>query len=146
MNHKEKIDMSCIFCEIANGSIPSSTIYEDDQVRAILDINPASVGHVLIIPKKHCTSLLDPAADEATVHAVFDTAAKLARRLDEVLKPDGINLVSNMKEGAGQTVEHLHVHLIPRYTNHPEKDALVMTNGAIEKPDFDELVALLKED
>ncbi len=138
--------MSCIFCEIANGNIPSSTIYEDDQVRAILDINPASLGHVLVLPKKHCTSLLDPAADEATIHAVFEVAAKLARRMDEVLKPDGINLVSNMKEGAGQTVEHLHVHLIPRYTDHPEMDTLVLSNGSIDKPDFDELVSLLKAD
>ncbi len=138
--------MSCIFCEIANGNIPSSTVYEDDQVRAILDISPMSYGHVLVIPKKHCTSLLDPAADAETVAAVFNVAARLARKIDETLKPDGINLLSNMKEGAGQTVNHLHVHLIPRFTDQPVKDQLILQDGHIEKPDFDELVSLLSID
>lgn len=138
--------MSCIFCEIANGNIPSSTVYEDDQVRAILDISPMSYGHVLVMPKKHCTSLLDPAADAETIAAVFNVAARLARKIDETLKPDGINLLSNMKEGAGQTVDHLHVHLIPRFTDQPAKDQLILQDGHIEKPDFDELVSLLSID
>lgn len=138
--------MSCIFCEIANGNIPSSTVYEDDQVRAILDISPMSYGHVLVMPKKHCTSLLDPAADAETVAAVFNVAARLARKIDETLKPDGINLLSNMKEGAGQTVDHLHVHLIPRFTDQPDKDQLILQDSHIEKPDFDELVSLLSID
>lgn len=133
--------MSCIFCKIANGEIPSNTIYETDLVRAILDINPSSYGHVLVLPKVHCTSLLE--ADAKTIDAVFEAAGQIAKKMDSTLHCDGINLLSNMKEAAGQTVEHFHVHLIPRFQNQEDKDQFHVNPGHIQAPQFEELVSLL---
>ena len=91
-------DANCIFCKIANGEIPSATLYEDDQFRVILDLNPAAKGHALVLPKYHYANL-------------FGT------RLYEGLYADGFNLVQNNGEKAGQTVFHFHMHLIPRYAD-----------------------------
>lgn len=133
--------MDCIFCKIAAGEIPSTTLYEDDQTRIILDINPAAAGHALILPKKHFRSLLE--ADEETLGHVFALAAKLGNRMEEALGCDGVNVIANCREGAGQTIDHFHVHVIPRYKNQPEKDALIISQSEIEKPDFEELQSLL---
>ena len=104
-------DQNCIFCKIANGGIPAATLYEDDDFRVILDLGPASKGHALILPKDHFTNLHD-LPDELTAKA-FILAKKMAARLTEVLKCDGINIVQNNGAPAGQTV--FHFHLIPRY-------------------------------
>lgn len=105
----------CIFCKIANGIIPSATVYEDDDFRAIMDISPAAKGHVLILPKKHCANLLeiDP---EVASKALF-VASKIANAQKKALNADGINLLQNNGEAAWQSVFHLHIHLIPRYDN-----------------------------
>lgn len=134
--------MSCIFCEIANGNIPSNTIYEDDLVRVILDINPLSCGHALVLPKEHSKSFLE--TDEAMRNHVFEVAQKMANRLVDVLNADGINILANCNEAAGQTVDHFHVHLIPRYKDNPEKDGFSFVENHIEKPDLDALCAALK--
>ena len=134
--------MDCIFCEIANGSIPGKTLYEDELVRVILDINPASAGHALIMPKKHAASLLE--CDPESRNRVFEVAAALGKAMEEKLNCDGINVLANIREGAGQTVDHFHVHLIPRYSNAPEKDGFSMSQKEIEKPDLDALCELLK--
>lgn len=103
----------CIFCKIANGEIPSDTVYEDESFRAILDLSPAVKGHTLIIPKEHFDDLLD--ADEETLSAVLKRAQKIGAAMTKALKCDGFNVVQNNGEAAGQTVHHLHVHIIPRY-------------------------------
>lgn len=103
----------CIFCKIANGEIPSATIYEDNDFRAILDISPASKGHALIIPKEHCDNIYEIKADTAA--KVFPLASKLAKAMKEALNCDGMNIVQNNGTIAGQTVFHFHTHLIPRY-------------------------------
>jgi histidine triad (HIT) family protein len=132
----------CIFCEIAKGNIPSKTLYEDENVIAFLDVNPTSAGHTLIVPKKHTSSLLE--ADEQTAAAVFEAARKLAPQLVNVLHADGINLLSNAKEAAGQSVDHFHVHLIPRYEN-KEKEAVDITFGA-PSLDVDSIYSTLKSE
>ncbi|MEE0420183.1 MAG: HIT family protein [Lachnospiraceae bacterium] len=106
-------DQNCIFCKIANGGIPSATLYEDDDFRVILDLGPASKGHALILPKDHFTNLHE-LPEELTAKA-FILAKKMADKLAEVLQCDGINIVQNNGAPAGQTVFHFHVHLIPRY-------------------------------
>lgn len=133
--------MDCLFCSIAEGSIPSTTLYEDDLVRVILDINPAAAGHALVICKKHFPSLLE--ADEETRNAVFAAAARIGNKMESVLPCEGINVIANIREGAGQTIDHFHVHVIPRYPSQPEKDGLVISQEEISAPSAEELAKLL---
>ena len=129
----------CIFCSIVNGDIPSNKIYEDDMVIAFLDINSTSYGHTLVVPKKHCDSFLD--CEEEVRDHVFKVAQQLANTLEEKLHCDGINILSNIHEAAGQSVSHFHVHLIPRYK---DDDNVTIEFHEIDKPDFDELMQKLK--
>ena len=102
----------CIFCKIAAGEIPSRKIYEDSDLIAIMDLNPTSKGHSLIIPKEHCTNIYD--IDEDIAAKVMKTAKKLATKMTVALTCDGFNLLQNNGETAGQTMFHFHMHLIPR--------------------------------
>lgn len=106
---------NCIFCKIANGEIPAATIYEDERFRVILDLGPASKGHALILPKEHYADIYEIPEDLAG--EAYKLAARLVKKLTEVLNCDGFNIVQNNKEAAGQTVFHFHMHLIPRYEN-----------------------------
>ena len=92
----------CIFCKIANGGIPSATIYEDRYFRVILDISPANMGHALILPKEHFDNVYD--MDPEIGSKVFVLAGKVAQCLKEELQCDGINILQNNEEAAGQTV------------------------------------------
>ena len=107
----------CLFCAIAAGEIPCFKVYEDDVVLACLDINPFATGHVLVIPKAHSQGLLD--ADDATLAAVIVRVKKVAAHLKEGLGCDGFNILQNNGEAAGQTVRHLHFHIVPRRTGDP---------------------------
>lgn len=104
---------NCIFCKIAEGQIPSATIYEDDDFRVILDIEPASKGHALILPKEHFANLYE-LPDEVASKALL-VAKKVITKMTEIVGCDGYNVVQNNGEAAGQTVYHFHIHLIPRY-------------------------------
>lgn len=104
---------NCIFCKIANGEIPSRTVYEDEDFRAILDLGPATKGHTLILPKDHAANLYELPDDVAA--KVLPVAKKVASILKEKLGCAGLNLVQNNGEIAGQTVMHFHLHVIPRY-------------------------------
>lgn len=100
----------CLFCKIVKGEIPSSKVYEDDTVYAFNDIAPAAPVHVLIIPKEHITSAADINADNSKVIAhIFEIAAKIA---EEKVLSDGFRVVTNCGDSAGQTVKHLHFHLL----------------------------------
>lgn len=110
---KGKIYMDCIFCKINKNEIPSQTIYEDKYFKAIMDISPASKGHVILISKKHCTNLYDLDDDIACQSIII--AKRIAIALRDELKSDGLNIIQNNNEVAGQTVFHFHIHLIPRY-------------------------------
>ena len=103
----------CIFCKIANGEIPSATLYEDEDIRVILDLGPASKGHALILPKAHAANIYEISDDMAAKAMIL--AKKMATKMTEALKCDGFNIVQNNGEPAGQTVFHFHMHLIPRY-------------------------------
>ena len=104
-----------IFCKIAAGEISSATVYEDDDFRAILDLGPAAKGHTLVIPKSHSDNLLSVEPDTAA--KALKVISKTANAIKEALGCDGINVVQNNGEAAGQTVMHLHFHIIPRYKN-----------------------------
>ena len=106
---------SCIFCKIANGEIPSNTIYEDDKFRVILDNGPATKGHALVLPKEHYANLFE--MPEGLLADAAVVAKKVASNIKDKLSCDGLNLVQNNGETAGQTVMHFHLHIIPRYEN-----------------------------
>ena len=108
-------DDNCIFCKLANGEIPTATIYEDDEFKVILDLGPATKGHALILPKEHYANIYE--IDEEVAGRAFKLAKKMVTKLTEVLGCDGYNIVQNNGEAAGQTVFHFHMHLIPRYEN-----------------------------
>ncbi|MCI5900851.1 MAG: HIT family protein [Firmicutes bacterium] len=106
-------DVNCIFCKIANGDIPSATLYEDDDFRVILDLGPATKGHALILPKEHFANLFEIPEELET--RAFALAKKMAGKMKDALGCDGFNIVQNNGIAAGQTVFHFHIHLIPRY-------------------------------
>ncbi|MCM1127205.1 MAG: HIT family protein [Lachnospiraceae bacterium] len=109
---------NCIFCKIIAGEIPSSTIYEDERYKVILDVGPATRGHALILPKDHYANLYE--LPEETAAEVIRLAKKMMIQMTDKLKCDGFNIVQNNGEAAGQTVNHFHMHLIPRYKNDGE--------------------------
>ena len=106
-------DCNCIFCKIANGEIPSTTLYEDEDFRVILDLGPATRGHALLLPKEHYKNLFE--LDDETASKLLGIAKKVGAKMVKALHADGFNLVQNNGEAAGQTVFHFHMHLIPRY-------------------------------
>lgn len=105
----------CIFCKLANGEIPTNTIFEDDNYRVILDNGPATKGHALVLPKQHYADLFE--IPEETLAGAAVTAKKVAALMKKTLCCDGLNLVQNNGEAAGQTVMHFHLHVIPRYAD-----------------------------
>ena len=129
----------CIFCSIVKGDIPNYTIYEDEKVLAFLDVNPTSVGHTLVIPKKHYESFIE--CEKEDLDHVFEVAQQIAKKMEESLGCDGINVLSNVREAAGQSVHHFHVHLIPRYTNN---DSVSIQFNAIDSVDFKEIIDKIK--
>lgn len=131
----------CIFCKIANGEIPSRTLYEDEKFRVILDLNPATRGHALIMPKDHASNLYE--LPEESAGAVMVLAKKLAAAMNERLQCDGLNLVQNNGETAGQTVSHFHLHMIPRYVN--DGQTLGWVPGKAAPEDLDEVKRIMTE-
>jgi histidine triad (HIT) family protein len=133
-------DDNCIFCKIINGAIPSNTIYEDDTFQVILDVNPASKGHALILPKEHYANLYE--IDEEVAAQAMKLAKKLAAHMTKVLNCDGFNILQNNGEVAGQTVFHFHIHLVPRYKDGKNNDILKWTH---EEFTAEELAAICQE-
>lgn len=105
---------NCIFCKIIAGEIPSTKIYEDDDVLAFLDITQTTKGHTLLVPKKHYRNLLAMTGEEAA--QLFSKVPQIANKIVNNLDAKGMNILQNNEEVAGQTVFHTHLHLIPRYT------------------------------
>lgn len=131
----------CIFCKIANGEIPSATLYEDEDFRVILDLGPASKGHALILPKAHAANIYEISDDMAAKAMIL--AKKMATKMTEALKCDGFNIVQNNGEPAGQTVFHFHMHLIPRYKN--DNVGLRWNVGTLTEEDKLEILSKLNE-
>ena len=110
-------DPDCLFCKIVAGEIPSTRVMEDERTIAFMDINPATRGHLLVIPRAHATDLLDVSQEDLAACAA--AAQQLAIRVKERLGADGVNLLNSCGQAAWQTVFHFHVHVIPRYANDP---------------------------
>lgn len=104
---------NCIFCKIANHQIPSFVLYEDDMCMAFLDLSQATDGHTLVIPKVHFDNVLE--VDEKTLSHMMSVTQKIALRIQEKMNAKGFNIITNMNEVAGQSVQHFHIHIIPRY-------------------------------
>ena len=104
----------CIFCKIIEGDIPSRTVYEDDVIKVIMNINPATNGHLLVIPKKHMENINDT-EESVITHSLQITKEKLYPLLKERLQCEGLTIAQNNE--LGQEIKHFHIHLIPRYPN-----------------------------
>ena len=130
-------DDNCIFCKLANGQIPTNSIYEDDDFNVILDASPATKGHALILPKEHYANIFE--IDEE----ILGKAAKLAKKImikeKDNLKCDGYNLLQHNGEVAGQTVFHFHMHLIPRYESDENKDIIQWSHIELSDDEMKEI-------
>lgn len=115
--------MDCIFCKIIRGEITSEKVYEDENFFAILDINPVSKGHVLVLPKKHYTNLFD--MDEEILSKTLNVLKLIGNGIKKALNLDGINLIQNNGKDAGQIIFHSHFHLIPRQPNDDIKIGMI---------------------
>lgn len=133
---------NCIFCKIANGEIPSATLYEDEDFRVILDLGPASKGHALILPKSHAANIYE--LQDETAGKAMILAKKMATKLRDGLNCDGFNIVQNNGEIAGQTVFHFHMHLIPRYKGDKNDDILKYTPLELSDDEMKEILDKIK--
>ena len=131
-------DPDCLFCKIIAGEVPGQIIAEDEHTVAFMDINPATRGHALVVPRRHARNLLEIDADDLA--AVARSAQRVAQRANERLGCDGVNLINSCGSAAWQTVFHLHVHVIPRYTDDPLRLPWTPAPG-----DSDEIAATAQE-
>jgi histidine triad (HIT) family protein len=134
-------DSQCIFCKILGGDIPSRTIYEDDDFQVIMDAEPATKGHVLILPKEHYANLYE--LPEEVAAKVLPLAKKLTGSMKEKLGCEGFNLVQNNGAVAGQTVNHFHMHLIPRYADGNKTD-VTWNHSTFSAEELDEIRDLIR--
>ncbi|MDO5425810.1 MAG: HIT family protein [Eubacteriales bacterium] len=132
-------DVNCIFCKIANGEIPSATLYEDEDFRVILDLGPASKGHALILPKEHFANVFE--MPEELAAKAFVLAKRMAAKMKDALDCDGMNILQNNGTAAGQTVFHFHMHLIPRYDN--DQVGLTWIPGSLSEEMKEEILSKL---
>jgi histidine triad (HIT) family protein len=109
----------CIFCKIVAGQVPATVVDEDERTMSFMDINPATRGHALVIPRAHAEDLLS--IDPAELAAVTASAQRLAARMRERLEAPGVNVINSCGSAAWQTVFHFHLHVIPRYEDDPLK-------------------------
>ena len=135
-------DENCIFCKLANGEIPTATLYEDEDFRVILDASPASKGHALILPKQHYADLYE--LDDEIAAKALVLAKKMITKLTPILECDGYNVVQNNKEAAGQTVFHFHMHLIPRYKD--DQGGLGWKMGTLDEKEKEEILKKVGEE
>jgi histidine triad (HIT) family protein len=131
-------DPDCIFCKIVAGDLPSQIIAEDERTISFMDIQPATRGHALVIPRRHARDLLEIDGDDLA--AVVLAAQSLARRVRDRLGADGVNLINSCGRAAWQTVFHFHCHVIPRYQGDPLKLPWTPAPG-----DADEIAAAARE-
>jgi histidine triad (HIT) family protein len=110
-------DADCIFCKIIAGEVPGQIIDQDERTVAFMDISPATRGHALVVPRRHARDLLEIEAGDLA--ATIEGTQRVARRISERLRPDGVNLLNSCGRAAWQTVFHFHIHVIPRYADDP---------------------------
>jgi|SRR5690554_1313876 len=129
----------CLFCKIINRDIPAKIVYEDANVLAFLDISQTTKGHTLVVPKIHTSNFLECPSDFR--QHVSDASVKIAKHLIESLRANGMNILTNINEAAGQSVMHYHVHLIPRYN---ENDGLTLAFKPNQNIDLDDLIEQIR--
>jgi histidine triad (HIT) family protein len=126
-------DQSNIFAKILRGEVPCVKVYEDDKTLAFMDVMPESDGHVLVVPKEPAENILDLSAEGLA--AVMATTQKVARAVDKALKPGGILLKQYNRAPAGQSVFHVHFHIVPRHEGVPlAPHGKVMVQAAVLEP------------
>lgn len=119
----------CIFCKLANGEIPTNTVFEDENFRVILDAAPANLGHCLVLPKSHAKDIFE--MPQELTEKAFGVAKKIAEAIKKSGLAENVNILQNNGELAGQTVSHFHVHVIPRLEN----DDVVIKSKAVDVDD-----------
>lgn len=134
----------CIFCKIANGEIPTNTVFEDDEFRVFMDVAPATKGHALVVPKNHYADIYE--IEPETLGKAVKIAQKVIKHATKVLGCNGYNLMQNNGEVSGQTVFHFHIHLIPRYENMDNTNLLSWKPGTSTSEELKELCESLKLD
>ena len=133
--------MDCLFCKIANKEIPAQIIYESVDATAVLDVNPRAPGHTMVLPKVHAANILE--LTDEKIKGVFKAVKETTDLLDKKLKPDGFTIGINHGKVSGQTVEHLHIHIIPRWAGDGGGSIhSVVDNGP--KESLEEIVKKLK--
>ncbi len=134
------MDNDCIFCKLANGVFETNTLYEDEKFRVIFDASPATKGHVLVLPKEHYANAFE--MPEELIGEAYKLAKKIATALKEATGCEGINILQNNGEVAGQTVFHFHIHIIPRY----EKGEMIQwTPGELDEEVVKEIISRTSE-
>ena len=109
----------CLFCKVVAGEVPAQLVDEDEHTVAFMDINPATRGHALVVPRTHSTDLIE--IPDEDLEWTMLAARRLTRMIDEALSPDGFNILNSCRPAAWQTVFHYHLHVIPRYDDDPLK-------------------------
>jgi histidine triad (HIT) family protein len=131
-------DPNCIFCKVVAGEIPGEVVDSDERTVTVMDINPATRGHVVVIPRDHTENLL--AVSEEDLTATMNAARRMVERMRDTLAPAGFNILNNMGRAAWQSIFHFHVHVIPRYEDDP-----LQLPWLPEPADSDELAAVAAE-
>ncbi|KKT92111.1 MAG: Histidine triad protein [Candidatus Jorgensenbacteria bacterium GW2011_GWA2_45_13] len=131
--------MNCLFCKIINKEISAESVHEDDHTLAILDVHPRTLGHVLVLPKVHSTTILDLPSEE--IGPVFYAVKAVTEKLRRALSPDGFTIGINHGKTAGQAVEHLHIHIIPRWAD----DGGSSIHGIVMNPPKESLEQVAKK-
>lgn len=130
----------CVFCEIVRGNIPSYKVYEDDVCIAILDISQATIGHTLVIPKKHFKNIFE--LDEETAMHLFKVVTNLSKKISKALNVENMNILNNNGALAGQSVDHFHIHIIPRYEN--DNLEIKFSSNKLSPEEFNNLLNKIK--
>ena len=133
---------NCIFCMLANGDIPTNTIYEDEDFRVIMDNAPATKGHALVLPKNHYADIYE--IDPEILGKAIQVGQKVIKHVTPILGCEGYNLLQNNGEVAGQTVFHFHLHLIPRYADMDNSQMLKCAAGSMDAEELEALTAALR--
>lgn len=135
-------DENCIFCKIGSGDIPSYKLYEDENFKVFLDLSPTSYGHALIIPKEHYKNLFE--LDDTIASKALVLAKKVGAAMMNTLHCDGLNVLQNNGEAAGQTMFHFHIHLIPRYKEDDTK--IIFAENSLTEDDAKKIIDLITKD
>jgi histidine triad (HIT) family protein len=138
MNDAATSDPNCLFCKIIAGELDAQIVDEDERTVAFMDINPATRGHLLVVPRRHSANLLEVPGEDLA--ATASTAQRMAQRITDRLDADGVNLLNCCGSAAWQTVFHLHIHVIPRYADDPLRLPWIPAPG-----DTDEIAAAAGE-